>query len=135
MRRARINAGAPKMTNLPRYQWIDPRSRLLQRTGGWNITRDRMGSSGERTVDIGEKVHFSWPTLLSPDYVPRSYIDDSGKAAEPTSRLNLVHGLFCFRTICHPLSERTYSRPAPRPSPIRYLWSRRRLINFCVSFS
>lgn len=41
-------------------------------------------------MDTGEKVHFSWPTLLSPDYVPRSYIDDSGKAAE-ASQLNLMN--------------------------------------------
>lgn len=46
-----------------------------------------MGNSDERTVDTGEKVHFSWPTLLSPDYVPRSYIDDNGKAAEPASSI------------------------------------------------
>lgn len=53
----------------------------------WNITCSRMGNSDERTVDTGEKVHFSWPTLLSPDYVPRSYIDDNGKAAEPASSI------------------------------------------------
>jgi len=85
---------------------------------GWNIICSRMGNSGERTVDTGEKVHFSWPTLLSPDYVLRSYIDDNGKATEPTSRLNLVHRLFCFHTICHPLSERTHVHSVPRPPPI-----------------
>lgn len=53
----------------------------------WNITRNGMGNSGEKIVDTGEKVHFSWPTLLSPDYVPCSYIDDSGKAAEPASSI------------------------------------------------
>lgn len=90
---------------------------------GWNIICSRMGNSGERTVDTGEKVHFSWPTSLSPDYVPRSYIDDNGKAAEPTSRLNLVHRLFCFYTICHPLSERTYTLAA-RAASDRYLWFR-----------
>lgn len=80
-----------------------------------------MGNSDERTVDTGEKVHFSWPTSLSLDYVSRSYIDDNGKAAEPTSRLNLVHRLFCFHTICHPLSVRTVHSLPPAVSN-RYLW-------------
>lgn len=83
--------------------------------------------TGEKTIFLGRR---RYRQIMS----RAGYIDDSGKAAEPTSRLNLVHGLFCFRTICHPLSECTYSRPAPTASD-RYLWFRRRLINFYVSFS
>lgn len=73
----------------------------LRRRGG----TERIGSKESRTpakksIFLGryrEREIMSWP----------DYIDDNGKATESSgpAELNLVLGLFCFRAICHPLSD------------------------------